>query len=211
MFPLLFVIVMEYLSRMLKCASLDPAFKFHPRCAPLKLTHLSFADDLMLFSKGNVNSISILYEGLDHFAQSSGVYANSSKYAIYFLLAFLMGSSLLFWIMLASLKGSFHFDILVCLLIPEISLLLILKNWWIKMTSKIKGWQGKSLSYAARLQLINSVLMRITTYWCQIFILLKKFIKAVNMVCRAFLWHYDSNDPKLGNVKLESSSKNPSS
>ena len=84
MFPLLFVIVMEYLSRMLKCASLDPAFKFHPRCAPLKLTHLSFAEDLMFFSKGNVNSISILYKGLHHFAQSSSLYASFSESTIYF-------------------------------------------------------------------------------------------------------------------------------
>lgn len=73
-----------------------------------------------------------------------------------------------------------------------------------KMTSKIRGWQGKSLSYAARLQSVNSVLMRITTSWCQIFILPKKVIKVVNMVCRAFLWHYDSNDPKPRNVNWES-------
>lgn len=68
MSPLLFVIGMKYLSRLLQCASLDPAFKIHPRCAPLKLTHLSLADDLMLFSKGDVHSISILYKGLDLFA-----------------------------------------------------------------------------------------------------------------------------------------------
>ena len=31
-----------------------------------------------------------------------------------------------------------------------------------KMTSEIKGWQGQKLSYAGRLQLVNSVLMSIT-------------------------------------------------
>ena len=59
------------------------------------------------------------------------------------------------------------------------------------MTSKIWGFQGKELSYAARHQLVNSVLMSITTYWCQIFVLPKKVIKDVIAVCRAFLWHYD--------------------
>lgn len=46
-----------------------------------------------------------------------------------------------------------------------------------KMTSRIKGWQVKHLSYAARLQLINSVVMRISSYWCQILILSKKIIQ----------------------------------
>ena len=69
---------------MLKCASLAPSFKFHPRCSFLKLTHLSFADDLMLFYKGDVTSILILYKGLELFAQSSGLYANALKFAIYF-------------------------------------------------------------------------------------------------------------------------------
>ena len=75
---------MEYLSRMLKCASRDSSFKFHPRCALLKHIHLIFAVDLMLFSKGDATSISILYKGLELFSQSSGLHANASKSAIYF-------------------------------------------------------------------------------------------------------------------------------
>ena len=42
--------------------------------------------------------------------------------------------------------------------------------------------------------------MSVTTYWCQIFLLPKKVIKQVNSVCKAFLWHYNENDPRLGNV-----------
>lgn len=60
-----------------------------------------------------------------------------------------------------------------------------------KITSRIHGWQSKKLSYAARLQLVNSVLISITTYWCQMFLLPKKVIKIVNNVYRSFLWHYD--------------------
>ena len=68
------------------------------------------------------------------------------------------------------------------------------------MTTKIRGWKGKNLSYAVRLQLVNSVLMSVITYWCQIFHPLKKVIKQVNSVCRAFLWQYDENDPRPKNV-----------
>ena len=54
MSPLLFVIGMEYLSRILKVTSEAKEFNFHPRCSKIKLNHLIFADDLMLFCKGNM-------------------------------------------------------------------------------------------------------------------------------------------------------------
>lgn len=45
----LFVIGMEYLSRMLKALHEAPSFKFHARCRVYKVTHLAFADDLIFF------------------------------------------------------------------------------------------------------------------------------------------------------------------
>ena len=45
--PLLFVISMEYLTRLLKVASQQTCFKHHPHCRKLGLTHLMFADDLL--------------------------------------------------------------------------------------------------------------------------------------------------------------------
>lgn len=35
-----------------------------------------------------------------------------------------------------------------------------------RMTSRIHSWQAKHLSYSARLQLVNSVLISISSYWC---------------------------------------------
>ena len=46
--PLLFVLSMDYLSRLLKVTTRDPRFKFLPNCKLLGLTHLMFADDLIL-------------------------------------------------------------------------------------------------------------------------------------------------------------------
>jgi hypothetical protein len=46
--PYLFIICMEYLSRMLSLASQNPSFRFHLKCKPLGLSHLSFADDIIL-------------------------------------------------------------------------------------------------------------------------------------------------------------------
>jgi hypothetical protein len=48
--PYLFVLAMEILSRLLEdMAVANPRFSFHPRCSSLKLTHLCFADNLLIF------------------------------------------------------------------------------------------------------------------------------------------------------------------
>lgn len=83
MSPLLFVIGMEYLSRILKAASDTEGFSFHLRCVNMKLNHLAFAYDLMMFCKGDMQSIMILRQGLEFFSGSSGLFANNSKSGIY--------------------------------------------------------------------------------------------------------------------------------
>ena len=48
--PYLFVIAMEVFSKiMVDYTGGNSSFKFHPKCASLKLTHLCFADDLLIF------------------------------------------------------------------------------------------------------------------------------------------------------------------
>lgn len=79
-FSLLFVLVMEYLSRTLKTISMLPDFKFHPMCKGLQLTHLIFADD---FCKGNVSSVNSVMKVLGHFSKVLGLTANMDKSNIF--------------------------------------------------------------------------------------------------------------------------------
>ncbi|KAA0062888.1 non-LTR retroelement reverse transcriptase-like protein [Cucumis melo var. makuwa] len=66
--PFLFVMVMEVLSRMLN--KIPQSFKFHHRCEKVKLTHLTFADDLMIFCAADEPSLS--NEAASHLAASMG-------------------------------------------------------------------------------------------------------------------------------------------
>ncbi|XP_010670560.3 uncharacterized protein LOC104887594 [Beta vulgaris subsp. vulgaris] len=83
MSPLLFVICMEYLSRVLHKMSELNQFKFHPRCKELKLTHMCFADDLILCCKGEFASIYLLMGAFKLFSHTSGLNANIEKSALY--------------------------------------------------------------------------------------------------------------------------------
>ncbi|XP_019262453.1 PREDICTED: uncharacterized protein LOC109240278 [Nicotiana attenuata] len=77
--PFLFAIAMEYLSRQLNELKEDRLYQFHPKCAKLGITHLSFADDLLLFAKGNLSSINALYKCFRQFSEASGLQANLVK------------------------------------------------------------------------------------------------------------------------------------
>ncbi|XP_062074783.1 uncharacterized protein LOC133778775 [Humulus lupulus] len=81
--PLLFVIGMEYLWHILKKVATVPTFQFHPRCKSMRLTHLCFADDLLLFCKGDYNSAILLLQGFKLFSNTSGLQPNMGKSPVY--------------------------------------------------------------------------------------------------------------------------------
>ena len=83
MSSLLFVLGIEYLSRILISASKFESFNYHPRCKSTKLTHLCFANDLMLFCKADARSLRVMTNCIELLSPSSGLTANSSKSAIY--------------------------------------------------------------------------------------------------------------------------------
>lgn len=55
--PLLFVICMEYMSRLMKKIQSNPRFSFHSRCNKVALNHLVFADDIILCCSGEYTSV----------------------------------------------------------------------------------------------------------------------------------------------------------
>ncbi|XP_074303989.1 uncharacterized protein LOC141638475 [Silene latifolia] len=59
-------------------------FRYHPMCGKLKLSRLVFADDLLLFSKGDTTSIMILLRAFATFTAATGLHMNTLKSNIYF-------------------------------------------------------------------------------------------------------------------------------
>ncbi|XP_074314314.1 uncharacterized protein LOC141649525 [Silene latifolia] len=75
---------MEYLSRVLEFSTDKWFFRYHSLCKSLKLTHLLFDDDLLMFCKGDVQSIMLMLRALATFSATSGLRVNSAKSEVVF-------------------------------------------------------------------------------------------------------------------------------
>ncbi|KAH0735285.1 hypothetical protein KY285_010992 [Solanum tuberosum] len=197
--PLLFVIVMEYLSRILRKMSDLPDFKFHPLCKVTKLTHLIFADDLMIFCRGDMSSVTRVMEALDHFSQVTGLIANLDKSNIF----------------IAGVGDEVKQNILTktgfSLGTPPIKYLglpLTSKKWTKmecqqlvdKIIARIQSAYAKLLSYAGRLQIVMAVLFSIYNFWGAVFILPQSVLKEIDRKCREFLWNAAEGKRKVALV-----------
>ncbi|XP_070017034.1 uncharacterized protein [Nicotiana sylvestris] len=67
--PFLFILAMDYFSRMLKGLSERPNFNYHPICQKMNLIQLGFADDLLLYCMGDLISVHMLYDCFQEFSQ----------------------------------------------------------------------------------------------------------------------------------------------
>ncbi|XP_060965493.1 uncharacterized protein LOC133034425 [Cannabis sativa] len=84
MSPLLFVLIMEYLSRSLMKETTKHSFRFHPMCKSFQLVSLCFTDDLILFSKGSPMAVHHLKIALESFSEVTCLFSNKDKSLVYF-------------------------------------------------------------------------------------------------------------------------------
>lgn len=185
--PLLFVLVMEYMHMIMQGLKNVPDFNFHSKCERLSIVNLSFADDLLLFTRGDLRSVELVMETFESFSQSTGLRANPAKCQLYFGIvpeavqhAIRMrtgfGTGVLPFRYLGVPLTSKKLTIVQCQ--PLID----------KLVARIRHWSAKLLSYGGRVQLIKSVLFAVTNYWLQCFPLPKGVLHNIEAICRSFLW-----------------------
>ncbi|XP_074291951.1 uncharacterized protein LOC141618770 [Silene latifolia] len=171
-------------------------FHFHPQCKSLKLCHLCFADDLLMFCKGDTTSVKVLMRGFLSFSEASGLCFNRSKSDIYMNGVNQMDKDQILQLS-GFQEGSFPFRYLG-IPISYKRLSSADSNVLVdKIVKKIRGWGTKKLSYAGRLVLVRHVLSQMHSYWARIFLLPKGVMARVEAICRNYLWSHSENFAKL--------------
>ena len=185
--PLIFTLVIEILSGILRKNTASPVFKYHWRCHRTKVSHLSFADDPLLFSRADTKSVRILIESWQHFAGLFGLRLNPSKSHIFFSDNSREISS--------SIQALTGFQV-VTLPIRYLGVPLVSSRFLMEdcqrlvdvITARISHWTARFLSYAGRLQLINTILFSIQSYWSSLFILPPRVYKRIEQIFAKFFW-----------------------
>nr|GEV13563.1 RNA-directed DNA polymerase, eukaryota [Tanacetum cinerariifolium] len=188
--PYLFTLIMEVLNLVLiREIKKNPSFRYHWLCKEVKLTHLCFAYDLLLFCNGDSKSVSVMKNALAEFSGMSGLLPNCSKSTVFFENVRDGCRRKILGIMPFK-EGTLPVRYLG---VPLISKRLYVKDFHVlidKARKRILDWKNKSLSFAGRLQLIKSVISSMQVYWASMFILPVSISNDIEKLMRDFLWNF---------------------
>lgn len=201
--PYLFIIAMEALSKMLDQAVEVGEIRLHPKCQEPRITHLLFADDLLVFSDGSRHSITGIKKVLSIFKEWSGLDMNAQKTEIFF-----GGYSEIEAAVIADLSGfkigSFPTRYLGLPLNPSRISYGTLQPFIERITSKLHCWTVRTLSFAGKVTLVASTIYGMVNFWSSVFALPKRFYEKVDSLCSAFLWKNSTTSAVGARVSWES-------
>ncbi|WZZ42924.1 hypothetical protein YC2023_039183 [Brassica napus] len=200
--PYLYVIISNVLSKLLNKAAANDLFGYHPQCQEVNLSHLSFADDIVVFTNGSPASLRHILLVFEEFASLSGLQINIAKSTV---LAAGRGKQLLETE--AAAVGLSVSTLPIKYLGLPLTSKIMSKTDYEPLVSKIRNrllsWTSKALSYAGRLQLIKSVIASMTNFWCADFCLPQACIDEIESMCSVFLWSGSPHDTSKAKVALE--------
>ncbi|XP_056841874.1 uncharacterized protein LOC130495007 [Raphanus sativus] len=200
--PYLFVIAMNYLSLMLDKEARSGYLSYHHQCHKTRLTHLSFADDLLIFIDGSLESVQRVLQILHEFEKRSGLAVSLQK-SSFFASGVSEQELQAIQVSTGMPCGSLPMRYLG---VPLCTKKLNLENCQPllqQIKQRLSSWSAKALSFAGRLLLIKTVIAGVSTFWCSTFILPKACINKINSLCGVFLWNGNIDGHHTARVSWE--------
>nr|GEU31439.1 hypothetical protein [Tanacetum cinerariifolium] len=198
--PYLFTLVMEILTLILqRWVRISDSFRYHKHCDESNIINLCFADDLFLFTRGDLDSAKVVMESLDEFKQVSSLVPSIPKSMVYFCNVANHVKLAILNIMPFA-EGTLHVQYLG---VPLISSRLLNQDCKILVENdrnRIGDWKNKSISFAGRLQLCKSVILSMQIYWASVLVIPMGIIRDSQQLICGFLWC--NGDYKRGKAKV---------
>lgn len=187
--PYLFVLCIERLCHLIDCSMAKGEWKpiRLSRGGP-QLSHICFADDLILFAEASVAQIRVIRRVLEHFCAASGQKVSLEKSKIFFSENVSRDMEKL----ITDASGIKSTRDLGKYLGMPVLQKRINKNTFgevlERVSSRLAGWKGRCLSFAGRLTLTKGVLSSIPVHTMSIISLPKSTLGQLDKISRTFLW-----------------------
>ncbi|CAM8892705.1 unnamed protein product [Rhodiola kirilowii] len=187
--PNLFILTMEYFSQLLNRAVINrQVMPYKPKGGKMRIHHLLYADDMLVFSNGHKNSMKRLTNLIGHFCDVSGQMLNPAKSMIYFSEGIIFKRRKTIIEMTKFQEGKFPVIYLGAPLFCGRSKISYFNHLEEVVKGKIAGWSKNFLSIGGRATLINAVLSSVSIHTLSILPVPKTIIKGLERLMRNFLW-----------------------
>ncbi|XP_073133406.1 uncharacterized protein [Henckelia pumila] len=166
--PLLFVLGAEYLSRGLDRLFLQHADLRYRSGCDLPISHLAYADDVIIFANGGSRGLQRLKDFLAHYENCSGQLVNVDKSAMIFPPGWTARRRSRLLQITGFAEGQLPLKYLGAPLFRGNRKCSLFEPLLQSVRKKLEGWESHSLAPGSRMTLIRSVLLSIPIYLCQV-------------------------------------------